>query len=103
MTTAPLPETNSFQFDFQISRILNRHVADVRAHGPIDPEKAVESMFAYVDSDLTLWDLADTTALPRTSSEISGNVDPAKWRPAMTASQLQTIRRAIPLRIAGLR
>ena len=29
------------------------------AHGPIDPETAVESMFAYLDSGFTTWDLAD--------------------------------------------
>ena len=29
------------------------------AHGPIDPDRAVDSMFAYVDSGFTTWDLAD--------------------------------------------
>ena len=61
MTIAPLPEANRFQFspDLQICRILNGMWQMSGAHGPIDPEKAVESMFAYIDSGFTTWDLAD--------------------------------------------
>ena len=56
-----LPETSRFQFnpDFQICRILNGVWQVSGAHGHIDPEKAVESMFPYLDSGFTTWDLAD--------------------------------------------
>ena len=56
-----LPETSRFQLnpDFQICRILNGMWQVSGAHGHIDPEKAVESMFPYLDSGFTTWDLAD--------------------------------------------
>ena len=56
-----LPPFSRFQFapDLQISRILNGMWQVSGGHGPIDPETAVESMFRYLDSGFTTWDLAD--------------------------------------------
>ena len=53
--------TNRFQFSphLQICRILNGMWQVSGAHGPVDPDRAVDSMFAYVDSGFTTWDLAD--------------------------------------------
>ena len=45
--------------DLQVCRILNGMWQVSGAHGPIDPETAVESMFPYQDSGFTTWDLAD--------------------------------------------
>jgi aryl-alcohol dehydrogenase-like predicted oxidoreductase len=57
----PLPQSSRFQFspDLQICRILNGMWQVSGAHGYIDPEIAVESMFPYLDSGFTTWDLAD--------------------------------------------
>ena len=45
--------------DLQICRVLNGMWQVSGAHGHIDPEKAVESMFSYLDAGFTTWDLAD--------------------------------------------
>ncbi len=45
--------------DLQICRALNGMWQVSGAHGHIDPEKAVESMFSYLDAGFTTWDLAD--------------------------------------------
>ena len=57
----PLPESSRFQFspELQICRILNGMWQVSGGHGPIDPKLAVESMFSYLDSGFTTWDLAD--------------------------------------------
>ena len=56
-----LPEFSRFQFtpDLSVCRILNGMWQVSGAHGNIEPEAAVQSMFAYLDSGLTTWDLAD--------------------------------------------
>lgn len=56
-----LPPSSRFQFGpgLQICRILNGMWQVSGAHGPIDPEQAVENMSAYLNSDFTTWDLAD--------------------------------------------
>lgn len=56
-----LPETSAFQFtdDMRICRILNGMWQVSGAHGNIDPEAAIQSMFSYLDSGFTTWDLAD--------------------------------------------
>ena len=56
-----LHQSSRFQLspEFQICRILNGMWQVSGAHGPIDPENAVESMFPYLDSGFTTWDLAD--------------------------------------------
>ena len=56
-----LPESSRSQFtaDMRICRILNGMWQVSGTHGPIDPEAAVHSMFSYLDSGLTTWDLAD--------------------------------------------
>ena len=56
-----LPEVSSFQFtaDLRICRILNGMWQVSGAHGKIDPDAAVQSMFSYLDSGFTTWDLAD--------------------------------------------
>ena len=56
-----LSEGGYFQFaeDLSICRILNGMWQVSGAHGNIEPEAAVQSMFSYLDSGLTTWDLAD--------------------------------------------
>ena len=57
----PLPQSSRFQFgpNLQTCRILNGMWQVSGGHGSIDPETAVESMFDYLDSGFTTWDLAD--------------------------------------------
>ena len=56
-----LPEGGYFQFteDLSICRLLNGMWQVSGAHGNIEPEAAVQSMFTYLDSGLITWDLAD--------------------------------------------
>jgi len=56
-----LPESSQVQFtpDMRICRILNGMWQVSGAHGSIDPEKAISSMFTYYDSGFITWDLAD--------------------------------------------
>ena len=56
-----LPTESKIQFtsDLHICRILNGMWQVSGAHGPIDPEKGIVSMFNYLDSGFTTWDLAD--------------------------------------------
>jgi len=56
-----LPPSSRFQFaaDLSICRVLNGMWQVSGAHGNIEPEAAVQSMFAYLDSGFTTWDLAD--------------------------------------------
>ena len=56
-----LPEAGFFQFtpDMRICRILNGMWQVSGAHGNIDPDTAVQSMFSYLDSGFITWDLAD--------------------------------------------
>jgi aryl-alcohol dehydrogenase-like predicted oxidoreductase len=56
-----LPQTSRLQFtpDLNICRVLNGMWQVSGAHGSIDPERAVESMFDYVDAGFTTFDLAD--------------------------------------------
>ena len=60
-TSSTLPTSSRFQFspELQICRILNGMWQVSGGHGHIDPEMAVESMFPYLDSRFTTWDLAD--------------------------------------------
>ena len=57
----PTPTSSRIQLatDLQICRTLNGMWQVSGAHGHINPEKAVESMFSYLDSGFTTWDLAD--------------------------------------------
>ena len=57
----PTPPSSRIQLatDLQICRALNGMWQVSGAHGHIDPEKAVESMFSYLDAGFTTWDLAD--------------------------------------------
>src|SRR5690242_21676140 len=56
-----LPRSSRLQFtpDLNICRILSGMWQVSGAHGQIDPERAVESMFEYVDAGFTTFDLAD--------------------------------------------
>lgn len=56
-----LPESSRLQFtpDLNICRILNGMWQVSGAHGRIEPAKAVQSMFEYLDAGYTTWDLAD--------------------------------------------
>ena len=55
------PQSRRMQIatDLSICRLLNGMWQVSGAHGHIDPEKAVESMFSYLDKGFTTWDLAD--------------------------------------------
>ncbi len=56
-----LPAASRFPFiaDLAICRLLNGMWQVSGAHGPIDPARAIEAMFAYHDAGFTTWDLAD--------------------------------------------
>ena len=56
-----LPASSRFALvpDLSICRILNGMWQVSGAHGPIDPRRAVDAMFAYHDAGFTTWDLAD--------------------------------------------
>src|SRR3954449_6412794 len=56
-----LTAASRFQFtpDLNICRVLNGMWQVSGAHGRIDPERAIEAMFAYHDAGFTTWDLAD--------------------------------------------
>lgn len=56
-----LPDSSRFQFtpETQVCRLLNGMWQVSGAHGPIDPDAAVRSMFDYLDAGFTTWDLAD--------------------------------------------
>lgn len=57
----PLPESSRFKLtpDMPICRLLNGMWQVSGAHGRIDPQAAVSSMFDYFDDGFTTWDLAD--------------------------------------------
>ena len=57
--STPLSSRIQLAPDLQICRVLNGMWQVSGAHGPIDPEKAVESMFSYLGAGFTTWDLAD--------------------------------------------
>ena len=52
-------ETTHIATNLEICRVLNGMWQVSGAHGHIDPDKAVESMFSYIDTGFTTWDLAD--------------------------------------------
>ncbi len=56
-----LPTASRLQLtpDLDICRILNGMWQVAGAHGQIDPQKAIASMFDYLDAGFTTWDLAD--------------------------------------------
>lgn len=56
-----LPESSRLQFtpDLNICRILNGMWQVSGGHGRIEPAKAVQGMFDYLDAGYTTWDLAD--------------------------------------------
>lgn len=56
-----LPASSRLQFtpDLNICRILNGMWQVSGAHGKIDPNRAIQSMFNYLDAGFTTWDLAD--------------------------------------------
>ena len=56
-----LPEASRLEFasDLSICRILNGMWQVSGAHGYIDPNSVIPSMFTYLDSGFTTWDLAD--------------------------------------------
>ena len=58
---ASLPPSSRFQLapDLEICRIINGMWQVSGAHGLIDSENAVESMFSYLDAGFSTWDLAD--------------------------------------------
>jgi aryl-alcohol dehydrogenase-like predicted oxidoreductase len=56
-----MSESPRLQFtpDLEICRILNGMWQVSGAHGSIAPQKAISSMFSYLDAGFTTWDLAD--------------------------------------------
>lgn len=56
-----LPESSRLQFtpDLNICRILNGMWQVSGAHGRIESQAAIQSMFNYIDAGYTTWDLAD--------------------------------------------
>jgi aryl-alcohol dehydrogenase-like predicted oxidoreductase len=56
-----LPGSSRLQFtpDLNICRVLNGMWQVSGAHGRIDSQRAIESMFQYMDAGFTTWDLAD--------------------------------------------
>ncbi|MFN7513373.1 aldo/keto reductase [Microcystis sp.] len=56
-----MSESRRLQFtpDLEICRILNGMWQVSGAHGSIAPQKAISSMFSYLDGGFTTWDLAD--------------------------------------------
>jgi len=56
-----MSESRRLQFtpDLEICRILNGMWQVSGAHGSIAPQKAIPSMFSYLDAGFTTWDLAD--------------------------------------------
>jgi aryl-alcohol dehydrogenase-like predicted oxidoreductase len=56
-----LPATSRLQFtkDLNICRILNGMWQMSGYHGRINPQKAIQDMFEYLDAGYTTWDLAD--------------------------------------------
>lgn len=56
-----MSESRRLQFtpDLEICRILNGMWQVSGAHGSIAPQKAISSIFSYLDAGFTTWDLAD--------------------------------------------
>ena len=56
-----MSESRRLQFtpDLEICRILNGMWQVSGSHGSIAPQKAISSMFSYLDAGFTTWDLAD--------------------------------------------
>jgi len=56
-----LTASRRFQFtaDLTMCRVLNGMWQVSGAHGPIEPARAIDQMFAYHDAGFTTWDLAD--------------------------------------------
>lgn len=56
-----LPSESRLQLtqDLNICRIINGMWQVSGAHGPVNPTKAIPSMFKYIDAGFTTWDLAD--------------------------------------------
>jgi aryl-alcohol dehydrogenase-like predicted oxidoreductase len=57
----PLPASSRFRLtpDLEICRILSGMWQVSGGHGRIDPDRAVEAMFAYHEAGFTTWELAD--------------------------------------------
>jgi aryl-alcohol dehydrogenase-like predicted oxidoreductase len=55
----PEERTRQLTPDLRTCRLLNGLWQVSGAHGPIDPQTAIQSMFDYHDAGFTTWDLAD--------------------------------------------
>ncbi len=57
--TLPKSSRLNLTDDINICRILNGMWQVSGAHGRIDPKAAIQSMFNYMDTGFTTWNLAD--------------------------------------------
>jgi aryl-alcohol dehydrogenase-like predicted oxidoreductase len=106
-----LPVTKRYQLaeDLSICPLITGMWQVSGAHGPIDPEAAIEVMFEYHDSGFTTWDLADhygpaeefigefrrRLAATRGESELAGIQAFTKWVPQPGRISRATVEAAI--------
>jgi aryl-alcohol dehydrogenase-like predicted oxidoreductase len=114
-----LPAASRFPFapDLTICRVLNGMWQVSGAHGRIDPERAIDAMFAYQDAGFTTWDLADhygpaedligrfraRFAALRGSEPLGGIQAFTKWVPSPGPMGRQTVEAAIAVSLRRMR
>jgi aryl-alcohol dehydrogenase-like predicted oxidoreductase len=114
-----LPAASRFPFapDLTICRVLNGMWQVSGAHGRIDPERAIDAMFAYHDAGFTTWDLADhygpaedligrfraRFAELRGSEPLGGIQAFTKWVPPPGPMSRQTVEGAIAVSLRRMR
>jgi aryl-alcohol dehydrogenase-like predicted oxidoreductase len=114
-----LPAASRFPFapDLTICRVLNGMWQVSGAHGRIDPERAIDAMFAYHDAGFTTWDLADhygpaedligrfraRFAALRGSEPLGGIQAFTKWVPPPGPMSRQTVEGAIAVSLRRMR
>src|SRR5437762_1870174 len=114
-----LPAASRFPFapDLTICRVLNGMWQVSGAHGRIDPERAIDAMFAYHDAGFTTWDLADhygpaedligrfrARFAALRGSEPLGEIQAfTKWVPPPGPMSRQTVEAAVAVSLRPLR
>src|SRR5436190_7644898 len=106
-----------FAPDLDVCRVLNGMWQVSGAHGRIDPERAIDAMFAYHDAGFTTWDLADhygpaedligrfraRFAAQRGSEPLGGIQAFTKWVPSPGPMSRQTVEGAIAVSLRRMR